>query len=51
MRAECSLGKGQAVREVGSGVEGRSEPVPEPSYRVAWMKNLSLNLNGGEALR
>ena len=48
---ERPLGEGQAAREVGSGVEGRSEPLPEPSYGAARGKNLSLNLNGGDALR
>jgi len=35
---ECTLGEGQAMREMCSGVKGRSEPVPEPPNRVARVK-------------
>jgi len=44
-----TLGEGQSAREVGGGVKGRSEPVPEPPKRVAGPEQLSFDLNGGEA--
>ena len=41
---ERPLGQGQAVRVVSGGVEGRREPVPEPSDRVAGVKQFPFDL-------
>ena len=48
--SERPLGKGQATREMCSGVKGRSEPVPEPPDGVARVKNIPLNLNRCDTL-
>jgi len=42
---ERTLGKGQAPREMCSGVKGRSEPVPRPADRVAGEKQFPFDLN------
>jgi len=44
-----TLGEGQSAREVGRGVKSWSEPVSEPSKRVAGPEQLSFDLNEGEA--